>query len=47
MGERGLNKLDWFQSLSAPGRRAFWSAFLGYGLAGFDLLSFTCVLVLV
>src|SRR5690606_7634260 len=29
------------------GRRAFWAAFAGYGLAGFDLLSFTFVLVAV
>ncbi len=42
-----LLKRTWFNDLSADGRRAFWAAFAGYGLAGFDLLSFTFVLVAV
>ncbi|MBA2519107.1 MAG: MFS transporter [Chloroflexia bacterium] len=40
-------RFDWFRQLTPPGRRAFWAAFAGFGLAGFDLLSFTFVLVAV
>lgn len=42
--ERAFFTLDWYRTLAPPGRRAFWASFVGYGLAAFDLLTFTFVL---
>src|SRR5215211_2574940 len=39
-----LFSLDWYRTLTSADKRAYRSAFAGYGPAAFDLLTFTCVL---
>lgn len=42
-----LLTLDWYRSLTGPGRHAFWASFLGYALDAFDYQIFSFVLVTV